>query len=550
MMKVAEFIVNQLSEWGVKRVYGVTGDALFPLIEALGKQSDIEFVLTAHESAAGMMASAEAKLTGKPGVCVATSGPGVANLLNGLADAAEDRVPVLAITGQVPSDKIGTGYKQYIDQSAFVHPVASYTAQVSHPEGIFPIMSRAWKTAISQNTVAHISLPKDIGDLPTSHPVKPFPSYLDEEPEIPDRSVREALNQIEQSSQPVVLVGLGAEQAGSQVVELAEKLNAGIILSLGAKGVIPDTHPQVLGGIGSGGSQESANLLQQADLVIMIGATWYPQKYVPADTPVIQIDLHPSHISQDKELSCAIRGEAGRITALLTSQMTEKNQPSWKQKIEKAHRLHMQKISAEKQQAGSSVSPQFLIGEMEKFIAPDAIVTIDTGEHTVWFNRLFEGQKQKILFSGTWRTMGFALPAAIAAAKIYPGRQIVAFTGDGGLLMNAGELNTAVRENSQIRIVVVNNQSYALEQHKMAKEGRQPFGVALHTPDFSAWARASGMAGLRVDESSGLEAALNQVFRTDGPALLDVLCTTPVPESTMPERTAEQKKEPLEPVRL
>lgn len=554
MMKVAEFIVKQLARWGVKRIYGVTGDAIFPLMEALGKQKDIEFILTSHESAAGFMASAEAKLTGRPGVCIATSGPGLANLLNGLGDAAIDRVPVIAISGQVPREKIGTSVKQYIDQMTFVRPVASYTAEIVHPSAAFSVLSRAWETAQTQQTVAHISLPKDVGDLPVSVNVRPS---LDD---VHGGKIREgnttvsygelqlAARMIQNSRRPMILAGIGAKAAWREVVQLAERLNAGIILSLGAKGAIPDAHPRLLGGIGSGGRRQAVDLLYQSDLFIMIGVTWYPQDYIPEDIPVIQIDIHPAHISSNKDLTAVVTGRANDAITSLLKILPEQERSQWGNIIKQAKKEQQEENLQEEMPSPSDpVSPAYLMQQLSRHVQDDAIVTVDTGEHTIWTNRRFAATHQHFLFSGTWRSMGFALPAAIAAKKIYPEKQVVAITGDGGLLMSMGELVTAVRERLDLKILVVHNRVLGMEKNKMLTEGRTPFGVELHTPDFAMIAQACGGRGITVSGNGSLNKALSQAFQTDlqqgVPVLIDVHCNNPVPEDVHPTPQMIKKRE-------
>ncbi len=553
MMKVAELIMNQLAEWGVKRIYGVTGDAIFPLMEALGKQKEIEFILTSHESAAGFMASAEAKLTGRPGVCIATSGPGLANLLNGLGDAAIDRVPVLAISGQVPREEIGTNVKQYIDQMTFVRPIASYTAEIVHPSAAFSVLSQAWQTARAQQTVAHISLPKDVGDLPVSNSIRPS---LDEvhgvkakegSPTISYGELQLAARLVQNSRRPMILAGIGAKESWREVIQLAERLNAGIILSLGAKGAIPDEHARLLGGIGPGGRRQAVDLLYQSDLFIMIGVTWYPQDYIPDDIPVIQIDIHPAHISSNRDLTAVVTGKANEAITSLLKILPEQERSEWGNIIKQAKKEQREENLLEETPSPSApVSPAYLMQQLSRHVQEDAIVTVDTGEHTIWTNRRFAATHQHFLFSGTWRSVGFAVPAAIAAKKIFPEKQVVAITGDGGLLMSMGEIATAVRERLDLKIVVVHNGVLGMEKNKMLSEGRTPFGVELHTPDFARIAQACGGTGITVSGNGSLNKALSQAFQANRqpmPVLIDVHCNNPVPEDVHPTPQMIEKRE-------
>lgn len=278
-LTVGEYLVEQLAAWGVQRIYGVAGDTLFFLLDSIGKSEKLEFVATRHESAAAFMASAEAKLTGRMTVCIATSGPGMLNLLNGLADAHTDRAPVLAITGQVPTDSIGTGYKQYIDQQVMIQPLAGYSALLITPQSMPILLATAAATAQLKGQVVHLFIPKDLFGQIVAAEIKPSRDYQGVLPEPGEEQLQQAAQLASNAQRPVMLVGLGARESGEAVVELAEKLSAPMILSLPAKGVVPGNHDYVLGGLGQGASDVAHKALLEADLVIAIGETWWPKQY-------------------------------------------------------------------------------------------------------------------------------------------------------------------------------------------------------------------------------------------------------------------------------
>ncbi|QBK12735.1 thiamine pyrophosphate-binding protein [Thermoactinomyces vulgaris] len=273
---VAKHLLDQLTEWGCERIYGVIGDANLELLDELAKQDRIRYIACRHETAAALMASAEAKLTGKLAVCMATSGPGIALLINGLADAYFDRAPVLAVTGQVATKNMGTGSHQEIDQQRLVQPVVQYSATTVNPEAFPTQLNLAAKTALARGTVAHLSIPKDLWKQTVRSRLFPLPP--------PDPSViayqeeyQTVLKLLEQAGRPVLLAGRGIRNVREEVVRLAEKLTAPIITTMPAKSCVPNDHPLFVGGLGQGGSEASTQLLHEADLCLILGATWWPE---------------------------------------------------------------------------------------------------------------------------------------------------------------------------------------------------------------------------------------------------------------------------------
>lgn len=532
-MTVSQYITKQISLWGVKQIYGVAGDALFPWLDELGKQQDIQFIATRHESAAAMMASAEAKLTHKPAVCMATSGPGIVNLLNGLADAHMDRVPVVAITGQVDTKRIGSHYKQYLQQQEIVAPISHYSAEVVNPDQIAEVLQRAFITAQQRKGVAHVSICKDVLAKTTSLPLSAQLPRVTHHIQ-PDRSeVTGALEAMKQVRRPLLLLGTGAREAQSWLIPFAERLGAGILLSLGAKGCVPDHHPFVLGGVGEGGSKAAIQALTEADSLIILGATWFPKSYIPDHLSLIQIDENPESIHPAANMQSVIANLQDVLPTWLRKLQTSHPEPNvnWQLRIKQLHEEYHRETEIHSDAAAEEgIRPEHLIRMIQESVDSDAIITVDTGEHTIWFNRMFRAVNQLPLFSGKWRTMGYGLPAGIAAKIVQPNRQVVVLVGDGGIQMNLAELMTLKQYGQGVTVVVVNNRSLGLEIVKMKAEGFAPFGLQLDNPDFSLIAKACGLNSYKVEKVDQLQEQLTRALKSGEATILDVSCTYPTLE--------------------
>jgi len=523
-VNLAEYTLKQLAAWGVRRVYGVMGDAILTLMDALGRQGDIQFVQVRHEAAAGFMASAEAKLTGGLAACIGTSGPGLANLINGLGDAYADRVPLLVLTGQVESYKVGTDVKQDVNQQALVQGLAGYTAQVTAPGAAPAILARALKTAVAEGRVAQVSVPKDYWGAQVDAPFHPPEPFLTAPPVPAPAVVAEAAGWLRGARRPVILAGHGARGGARELLALAEAWGGGVILALGAKGMLPGAHPLVLGGVGTGGSDAAHRALQECDLVLVAGSTWWPADYMPAGVPVIQIDRCPANIGAKTPVAYGLPGDCREILrGLLAAGVVRRVE--WISRLEVLKQEWEATLGreAEAGDPGGPVSPARLVRALEEAIAGNTVITVDTGDHLLWFNRHFRGSgQQQVLFSGTWRTMGFALPAAAAARLARPQAPALALVGDGGLTMQLGELAVPAQLGLDLTVVVARNGALALEEFKARSEGLTPFGHTLNNPDFAAVTRAFGWQAWKAESPGDLEPALRAALAHPGPALVDV----------------------------
>lgn len=540
---VAEFLVEQLDAWGVRNIYGVPGDAILPFLDAIGKYPRLRFISTKHEASAALMASAEAKLTERIGVCVATSGPGAANLINGLADAKSDRAPVLTITGQVDSFNIGTDYKQSIDQGLLMAAVAGYTGLVSVPDSCNDVVVKALRTAVSQGTVAHVAFTKDVWQLPTEEKIRTPEPYLKTQAQSPPEVVEEAIRRLNDATRPAILAGRGIRNMGSLVIELAAKWQAGISLTMAANGMIP-RHPLLMGGLGPGGSEASTAMLSEADQILIIGATWWPEKYVPDQTRIIQLDAVPENIGRQMPVEYGVVADLSILLPQFIQGISVNDKRDWLERLDYFSQQWSKRTQWETQPEQDRISPGFLMKTLEETIAEDAIITLDVGDHTVWFNRIFQGTRQDVLISGSWRTMGFGLPAALSAKLAQPKRQVIALTGDGGLAMNMGDFVTAVRYRLPIVVVVVNNGYLAMEKGKMEIKNMDSGVTSISNPNFALFAQCCGGAGFRVERPGDLKAAINEAILSQKPSIVDVLTTPALFPGT------EQKSQPAQTLAL
>lgn len=529
----AQYLVEQLSDWGCRTVYGVAGDDNLYLLDALEKHGAIRYIACRMEITAALMASAEAKMTGRLAVCTATSGPGAALLVAGLGDAAMDRAPVLAVTGQVERKKIGTGAKQAVDQQLLVQPFARYTALAADSEALPKQLNRAMRTALEEGGVTHLSVPQDVWTQPVNSPIFPPPPKR-KPPRPSDEEMEKALRAMEEAKRPIILAGRGVEEARNALLALAERLSAPIMTTMPARPVVPADHPLFLGGLGQGGSEISSDLLRQSDLCIILGATWWPEDFVPKEIPVIQADITPGQIGLNMPVMAGIVGELGGVLEEWLKRIGFSDRSEWRNKTERAKARWKEQIEKEARQIHTPLAPQQVIATLEKVVDDDAIIALDTGDHTLWFNRIFQPKRQEILLSGRWRTLGFGLPAAMAAKRLYGHRQVVALVGDGGFATTMADLITAIRYGWPITVIVMNNGSFAMEKNRMTAAGLDPASAELVNPDFAALAESFGGEGYYVEGANQLELVFRQALSSDRLSLVDVrINSTMVPHTRL-----------------
>lgn len=519
---VAEVILGQLQLWGVKRIYGVVGDAIFGLMDALARQSAISFISVRHESVAAIMASAEAKLTGKLGVCVAHMGPGLTNLVGGLGDAYLDGAPVLAITGQAPTAKIGTPFKQLINQQSLVQAVSSFSKLIVHPDAIIPALAQAMHNSLTQRTVSHLSIPQDLFQMPVkTGRVQPPP--LPSVPKPDAGQVKVALDILRSAKQPMILVGGAADIPAAALSQLAAVWGGGIVMSYGAVGPVPYTDPLMLGGLGEGGNPLLAGLFPEADVVLALETSWWPDAKVPVGAQVVQVVSREGARSFSLPLDACIVGRPAEIVHRVTEELKghQVNQ-QWVERVSHCKESWSEDNEKEGVREESPMHPANIVRGIEQFASDDAIITLDEGNPTLWFLRNFRPGSQQVVLSSRWRMMGFGLPAAMAAKLCYPHKDVLCVTGDGGLGMVLADLVTAARYNLPITVIVFRNDNLQMERDKMLKKGLKLEGTELTNPDFVKVAVACGWEAHGVNNFKELGERLRPAQYNDRPLLLEI----------------------------
>lgn len=511
---VSDLILEQLAAYGVRFIFGVVGDAIFPLAEALARQQTIRFVPAAIETTAAMMAAFAAQLSGAPGVCIGTSGPGAANLVNGTGSALLDRVPLLCLTGQVAGSQLGTETKQYINQRQLFTAVTAASEMCIHPGSVVPVLSRLLNQALSGPGAVHLEIPVDILAHETdAMPIQPPPL----QPSLNGTGavqggLDDILKRLEQAQRPLLVLGRGARDEGEAWAGFAAHYGTGIIISQENKGMLPDRHPLVLGGIGEA---YLPDCLGRCDQLLCVGEAVYEENYFPAATPVVRFT--PS-LSPSFQPYPVVRGDLAVILRKLREHFPHRlPREEWRKELDRCRQARLQLVES----LPGPRHPAAVMRALAAVAPPDALIALDVGEFAYWFDLGFLAERQRVLLSSSWRSMGVALPAGIAACLLRPDRKTVALVGDGGLLMSLAELATVARYRLPLTILVLRNGCYGLEIQKMRQQKMTPYGTDLVLPDLVRLGEAFGIPAYRIGESSPAEAVLRQALAA-GPALVDL----------------------------
>jgi pyruvate oxidase len=524
---VADVLVETLVKFGITHVFGMVGHSNLGFADALRRaeaRGELSYVGIRHEGAAAFAASAYGKLTGRPAACLAIAGPGSTNLLTGLYDARLDGAPVVAISGQVPSAVLGRGAFQDLDLSGVFGDGAAWTATVHGGSDPAELAALAVKHALDARGVAHLVLPDEVQVQPSgAAAAEPGGRLADRRVRPDEAALARAAELVGAARRPVFIVGHGAAGAVGQLRELAERLGAPVLTTFRAKGLVPDTHPLGAGVLGRSGTPVASWLMNEADLLVVVGASFSNHTGVAAYKPIVQIDDAPTAIGRFHPVTAAVLGDAavtvaelaGRLGAVAALDQRADVAARWALwRAEKARRIADDR--------GRGVSAAAVFDALSRHLPADAVVTVDVGNHAYSLGRYLESAGQPVLMSGYLGSIGFGYPAALGAAAAAPGRPVVAVTGDGGFGQYAMELTTAVKYGIPVKHVLLDNHGLG----KIAKEQRAGdfpvWHTTLHNPDWSEYARLCGATGIRVDERGQLDAAMAELFAADGPALLHV----------------------------
>ncbi|HEX5019497.1 MAG TPA: thiamine pyrophosphate-dependent enzyme [Candidatus Binatia bacterium] len=536
----AEILIDTISDWGVDVIFGLPGDGINGIMEALRQRAEnIRFIQVRHEEAAAFMACAYAKYTGKLGACVATSGPGGIHLLNGLYDAKLDGQPVLAITGHHFHDLIDTHAQQDVNLDRLFADVAVYNTRVMGAAHVQNVADLACRTAISYRGVAHINFPVDLqeqkGGERSKRNVADHTSDVQAcRARLPaDEDLIRAARILNGGRKVAILCGQGALNATDQLEEAAEILGAPIVKALLGKAAVPDDSPYTTGGIGLLGTAPSQDVLENCDTLLMVGTSFPYIEFMPKPGQArgVQIDLDPARIGLRYPVEVGLVGDSRNTLLALLDHLKRKEDHSF---LEKA-RAGMKDWWALMQERGTRpdkpMKPQVVAWELGKRLAPTAIVSSDSGTIATWFARQIPAKRgQMYSLSGTLASMANGLPYAIAAQVAYPDRQCVAFVGDGGFSMLMAEFATAVKYKLPIKVIVIKNNTLGMiKWEQMVFLGNPEYGCELHPIDFAAFARACGATGFTIDDPAQCGTVLEQALATPGPVVVDAVVDPFVP---------------------
>ncbi|MDE1832117.1 MAG: pyruvate oxidase [Thaumarchaeota archaeon] len=532
-LKTSDIIVEGLLRWGVEVIFGLPGDGINGVIEALRRHQDkIKFILVRHEESAAFMACAYAKYTGKLGVCVATSGPGATHLLTGLYDAKADGVPVLAITGNTYSDTMGTKYQQDVNLLQLFSDVTIYNNMINSPEHVESVIDIACRSALALRGVSHITIPIDTQERKlegryTRHNVGGHTAHLlspTTAARIPDMVLLEKAAEILNAGNKIVLlVGQGALGAGDQVIEVAKKLSAPVVKALLGKAVIPDDNMYSIGGLGLLGTEPASDAMDEADTLLMIGTSFPYMEYLPkpGNARGVQIDLFPEKIGLRYPVEVGLVGDAKRTLDKILPLLHQKDD-----KFLKSKQVSMKKWNSlihSSDPLAEPIKPQLIATAVSDELEDNAIISVDSGTNTIWAARYINIREgMKFSLSGTLSTMACGLPYAIASQIAFPDRQSVAFVGDGGFTMLMGEFATAVKYNLPIKVIIIKNNILGMIRwEQLAFLGNPEYGVEFSPIDFVKFAEACGGKGYSIKKPHEIKKVMHEAMSQNAPTIIE-----------------------------
>jgi len=548
----ADVLADRLIDWGVSVIFGLPGDGINGIMEALRvRQERVTFIQVRHEESAAFMACAYAKYTGRLGVCLATSGPGAIHLLNGLYDAKLDGAPVLALTGQTYHDLIGTHYQQEVDLLSLFKDVAVYNQQVLGAGHVRALVDAGCRAALSQRGVAHITIPVDLQeqllgeDSKSAKQVEGHTSDAWRPPIVVPLAadVQAAADVLNAGKKTVILAGQGALGAGDELERLADLLAAPIVKPLLGKATVPDDSPFTTGGVGLLGTAPSEVAMEEADTLLMVGTSFPYLEFYPKHGKCrgVQIDRDPSRIGLRFPVEVGLCGDAKATLQVLMPHLHRREDRAFLEQAQAGMKDWRELMRTRAAREDMPLKPQVVAAALNDVLADDAIISTDSGTITAWAARYIQMKRgQMFSCSGNLATMAPGLPYAIAAQIAYPGRQSVAFVGDGGFSMLMGEFATAVKYRLPIKVVIIkNNVLGMIKWEQMVFLGNPEYGVELQPIDFVRFAEACGGIGFRCEKPDEVRPALAAMMLADGPALCEAV-VDPF-EPPMPARvTAKQ----------
>jgi pyruvate dehydrogenase (quinone) len=558
---VADFLLERLCEWNVRRIYGYPGDGINGIMGALRRAQDrLEFVQVRHEEMAAFMAAGHAKFTGEVGVCLATSGPGAVHLLNGLYDARMDHQPVVAIVGQQARTAIGGDYQQEVDLVSLYKDVArEYVQMVTEPAQVRHVIDRALRIAIAERTVTCVIVPNDLAEEPAAAPPRAHGTihsgvgYTAPVVVPADADLRRAAAVLNEGERVAMLVGAGAMNATDEVLHVAELLGAGVAKALLGKAAVPDDLPFVTGSIGLLGTRPSWELMQDCDTLLMVGSSFPYSEFLPREGQArgVQIDIDGRMLSIRYPMEVSLVGDSRATLQALIPLLRRQPDRSWQERIGSEVEDWWQLMEQRAMGDADPVNPQRVFWELSSRLPDDVILTSDSGSAANWYARDIRIRTGMLAsLSGNLATMGPGVPYAVAAKFAHPTRPVIALVGDGAFQMNGmNEMITIAKywrqwQDPRLIVLVLNNRDLnQVTWEQRAMEGDPKFEASQDVPDFpyAEYARMIGLHGVRVDDPDDVGAAWDEALAADRPCVLEAVTDPSVPPLP-PHITLEQAK--------
>jgi pyruvate dehydrogenase (quinone) len=525
--RVADELIRRLADAGVERIYGVVGDSLNPVTDALRLNNKVKWIHVRHEEAGAYAAGAEAQLTGKLAACGGSCGPGSVHLINGLYDAHRSNAPVLAIASHIPTSEIGTAYFQETHPEILFKECSHYCEMISNPKQFERVLHIAMQSALGKGGVGVIVLPGDVGgaDMPAEGTPR---SLVGRRPTVrPGEKDLARLAELINSSRKVALFcGLGCENAHDQVIALAEKVKAPVGHTYRGKPFIDYDNPYDVGMTGMIGFGMAYEAIHECDLLVLLGTDFPYDKFLPTKCKIAQIDIRVDHLGRRSRLDLGIWGDVPETLKALLPMLDTKQDREYLDSTVRKHKEKLRKMNVYVDHVGkrTPMHPEPVAATLSEFAAPDAIFTVDTGMCNVWSARHIKATKdRRIIGSFNHGSMANALPQSIGAQCAYPGRQVIALCGDGGFAMTMGDILTITQYNLPIKLVVFDNSALGMVKLEMETAGMPDFQTDLKNPNFAKMAEAIGIMGVRIENPADLSSGIKKALQHSGPALIDVV---------------------------
>ena len=541
---VAEILVDQMVEVGIRKVYGIVGDSANPIVDALRRhEADIEFVHVRNEEAGAFAAGADAQVSGRPTAVLGSSGPGSLHLVNGLYDCQRNGAPVFAIATHIPSTEIGSDYFQETNPEQIFSGCTHYCALLSSAGQMPRISELALQAAILERGVGMVIVPGDVAAQKVDRPMLRHPVLTDRPLIRPDdEALDKAVALISGAKKIVIHGGEGTRQARAEVLRLSETLKAPVSYAFRGKDVLEADNPAAVGMTGLLGWGGATGALAECDLLLMLGTDFPYHAFLPDEKTIIQVDDKPLHLGRRAAVDLGLVGDVGETLRALIPRLDPRTDSSFLDEVVKHHGKMVEGIQTYVTHEGSGhgLRPEMVATALSDLAEDDAVFTVDTGMCNVWGARYLEMKPgRRILASFSHGSMANSMPQAIGAKVGSPDRQVVALCGDGGFTMLMGELLTAVGLDIPVKLMIFNNSTLGMVRAEMMVVGYQPWGTDVKNPDFGAMATAVGAHGERVEKAVDIRPAIERALEHPGPALIDFV-TDPRALAVPPHTTLEE----------